>query len=133
MRKIISKKSCPTQEQIAKQRAERKQLYREYLDSQVWFEKRAIALTRDGHRCRLCYSKRNVNVHHRRYPKVLGEEPLNDLITLCAKCHEKFHDIQNTKPTLKKKKAKKQISELAMLIAKQKADATLNVLRGHGI
>ena len=61
--------------------------YAEYLRSSVWQEKRAAALERDGHACRCCPSTEQLEVHHRRYPEVLGEEPLEDLTTLCRGCH----------------------------------------------
>ncbi len=88
VRKIVRLKTEPVPE-----KPNRKQEYDAYLHSSVWQEKREKALTRDGHRCRLCNSSNRLNVHHRCYPKILGTEPLEDLITLCMKCHEKFHNI----------------------------------------
>jgi len=65
--------------------------YDDYLKSPIWAAKRQEALARDGEKCRFCYSSKSLQVHHRHYPKVYGEEPLADLITLCGLCHEVFH------------------------------------------
>lgn len=64
--------------------------YQEYLDSPEWKAKRLLVLDRDGHICRLCSSSERLNVHHRTYDN-RGDEPLEDLTTLCQACHEMFH------------------------------------------
>ena len=65
--------------------------YRQYLNSPIWWEKRDRILERDGWRCRICGSTGPLNVHHLRYPEVLGEELDEDLITLCEACHAEVH------------------------------------------
>jgi hypothetical protein len=46
---------------------------------------------REGYRCRLCgRDDLQLHVHHSTY-KNYGEEKLEDLITLCSTCHERFH------------------------------------------
>ena len=62
--------------------------YAGYLRSPAWQQKRQAALRRDGWRCRVCNSSRNLEVHHRRYPAVLGTESVSDLTCLCAACHQ---------------------------------------------
>lgn len=54
---------------------------------------------RDGHRCRLCGSRVELEVHHLSYRDELGRsivgqeaEHLDQLITLCSRCHEKQHN-----------------------------------------
>ena len=64
--------------------------YEEYLKTHEWQEKRRQSLERDGHRCRVCNSDKNLDVHHRTYIR-RGNESLNDLTTLCRSCHEYFH------------------------------------------
>ena len=64
--------------------------YNEYLKTREWAEKREQALERDGHRCRLCNTYDNLQVHHRTYQR-RGNEDLDDLTTLCKSCHEHFH------------------------------------------
>lgn len=83
----------------------RKELYHEYLMTETWRDIRKRVLNRDKRRCRLCDSPKKLRVHHRNYPKVFGEESLNDLITLCEKCHTLFHGNNYIK--IKKNKAKK--------------------------
>ena len=64
--------------------------YQDYLMSDEWEVKRERVLTFWKHRCALCYSDIDINVHHRTYER-LGHELLTDLIPLCAECHKNFH------------------------------------------
>lgn len=64
--------------------------YDEYLRTPEWAVMREQALERDGRRCRACNSETKLNVHHRTYAR-RGCEDLNDLTTLCQRCHEHFH------------------------------------------
>lgn len=66
--------------------------YQDYLASERWQTLRAKALERDGRSCQTCGHKKSLHVHHRRYPKRLGHEPLTYLITLCKDCHEAIHE-----------------------------------------
>lgn len=68
-------------------------IYEEYISSNLWSEKRKIALMRDNHRCQLCVEDElspfpELEVHHKKYPEILGEEPVEWLITLCKFHHE---------------------------------------------
>lgn len=65
--------------------------YEEYLKTPEWTRKRERALLRDGNRCRACNSNEQLEVHHRTYAR-RGNEDMNDLTTLCASCHEHFHE-----------------------------------------
>ena len=54
---------------------------------------REYVLWRDGHQCHSCRGKSKdiiLNVHHIQSRKVGGDAP-NNLITLCATCHKKYH------------------------------------------
>lgn len=77
------------------QEARRKHLrsmpYDEYLRTDHWQNKRASALEDAGYRCQICYSERNLHVHHRTY-KRRGHELPEDLTVLCSECHQHFHD-----------------------------------------
>ena len=77
---------------------DRQRAYIEYLDSATWRIKRQQALDRDGFRCRICNSEKSLVVHHRKYPKILGTEPVEDLTTLCSRCHDLFHHKVQGKP-----------------------------------
>ena len=65
--------------------------YAEYLETDHWTRLRDLAMERDGHECRMCRSRRTLNVHHLTYDR-RGCELLLDLITLCRRCHEAQHN-----------------------------------------
>lgn len=68
----------------------RRMAYHEYLLSEEWAETRQRALERAMFRCQSCGSRDRLQAHHRTYERV-GEESADDLIVLCAICHEKVH------------------------------------------
>jgi hypothetical protein len=70
----------------------RREEYEAYLQSKTWKELRRKVLKRDGFMCRGCRG-RAVAVHHRRYPRVLGEERLEWLYAICEECHLKIHGL----------------------------------------
>jgi 5-methylcytosine-specific restriction endonuclease McrA len=43
--------------------------------------------TRDGWRCVLCRSRRQLTPHHIRPRSALGADVLSNLVTLCLQCH----------------------------------------------
>ena len=59
-----------------------------YYRSEAWRERRRERRERDGHRCVVCgfNYKRYLVCHHITY-KNFGNEPLEDLRTVCADCH----------------------------------------------
>jgi 5-methylcytosine-specific restriction endonuclease McrA len=66
-------------------------VYRDYLLSPEWQEKRKEALRLAGYRCQVCYAGDvTLDVHHRTY-KRLGHELMTDLVVLCRPCHGIFH------------------------------------------
>ena len=68
-----------------------KPTYHEYMKSPEWKAKREERLKHDKYQCQLCHTAINLVVHHLTYDR-LGDEDLNDLVTLCKKCHEKVHE-----------------------------------------
>ena len=68
-----------------------KQKYREYLQSERWKFLSELAKENAGNRCQVCNSDGNLNVHHREYPQIWGEESLDFLTVLCKNCHGTFH------------------------------------------
>lgn len=73
--------------------------YEEYISSSQWRQLRQQRLEHDGHRCQCCGDTEDLEVHHKydgppdyRYPKPLGEESVEDLLTLCHRCHEAITD-----------------------------------------
>lgn len=64
--------------------------YAAYLASAHWAALRVCALERDCGRCRGCGTRANLTVHHETYDR-LGAELLEDLATLCGRCHQRLH------------------------------------------
>ena len=54
---------------------------------------RQRVLERDGWRCQNCGSSSDLHVHHLAKRSKLGDDALDNLITLCAKCHQTVHSI----------------------------------------
>jgi 5-methylcytosine-specific restriction endonuclease McrA len=52
---------------------------------------RKQVLERDGWRCQSCGSLKNLQVHHVRKRSQLGDDLLDNLITLCISCHATEH------------------------------------------
>ena len=64
--------------------------YKEYLESDDWKRKRHVVLKRDKGKCVRCGDKA-VQVHHLKYSRKMGREPIDWLESLCISCHEKEH------------------------------------------
>lgn len=82
-----------------KHRRGRPSNYRLTLRSPYWEGVARQVRMRDGHRCRLCGSRVELEVHHLSYRDEHGQsivgheaEHLGLLITLCSRCHEKQHN-----------------------------------------
>ena len=48
-------------------------------------------LERDNWRCENCGAVKDLQVHHRKYRSLLGDDSLANLVTLCAYCHLEEH------------------------------------------
>lgn len=70
---------------------ERRQEYEDWINSPEFKVLADKVKARDGHRCVLCGSDKNLQCHHREYPEVFGTETLDMLTTLCGFHHENFH------------------------------------------
>ena len=75
--------------------------YKSYMKSDAWKEKRRERLALDNNHCVMCGrpnkgkdGKEVLQVHHITY-KHLGNEPLEDLVSLCPSCHRKIHKYYN--------------------------------------
>jgi len=71
------------------------QQYRDYLKSDLWFDKVRKVIERDRC-CRVCDSKNRLTVHHLTYQNVFRES-LEELMTLCWTCHKQLHQIAKNK------------------------------------
>lgn len=66
--------------------------YSEFLISDYWYQVRNIIIKRDKSRCKICLSSEKLQVHHTTYKNHFKEHlHLEDLITLCSKCHTDHH------------------------------------------
>ena len=94
MRTWIALLSMP---RLTKRRG-RKSSYLRKLSSAEWQSVARRVRMRDGHRCRLCGSTVNLEVHHLTYYvngcSIVGHESehMDKLITLCGECHAAQHD-----------------------------------------
>ena len=61
-----------------------------YLKSQAWQRKRYVVLRRDQWRCVYCENTAT-QVHHKKYAKNIGKEPIAWLESVCKTCHEGLH------------------------------------------
>jgi hypothetical protein len=68
-----------------------KTAYGDYLKSERWKTLRNERLEKDHHRCVLCGSKNNLRVHHINYEHLENEDEIEWLVTVCDKCHHKWH------------------------------------------
>lgn len=66
--------------------------YEEYLGSSLWREKRALVAKRAMGYCEhdLC-NRAAEEVHHKRYPRIWGNEPIEWLVALCEEHHRAAH------------------------------------------
>ena len=72
-------------------RERRRNYYRNiYLKSDAWKRKRYVVLKRDNWKCQYC-GKRATQVHHKRYARNIGKEPIQWLVSVCRACHESLH------------------------------------------
>lgn len=72
-------------------RKQRRHYYREvYLKSDAWKRKRFVVLRRDNWRCVYCEAPAT-QVHHMRYARNIGNEPIEWLVSICNSCHESIH------------------------------------------
>jgi 5-methylcytosine-specific restriction endonuclease McrA len=60
------------------------------LDRSLWQRLRRAARLRDGNRCVRCGSSERPSVHH----AVPGSSLLDDLVTLCSRCHRREHALK---------------------------------------
>jgi len=102
-----------------KRRAKKKSEYAEYLKTETWQKIRARALRRDRYRCRACKGVAT-EVHHVRYPQVLGQEKLEWLYSLCVPCHGEIH--KRTARGMKLRKATNQVLNMPKAERKQRRE-----------
>lgn len=66
--------------------------YEDYMKSELWKAKRRAVWSRAGDgKCERCRKHVGRDVHHLRYPVILGTEAIEDLILVCEGCHAWLH------------------------------------------
>jgi hypothetical protein len=65
-------------------------LYRAYMASPQWAERRGRTLMLAGGTCQRCGQRRATEAHHLTYDR-LGRERDQDLLALCRSCHRMLH------------------------------------------
>ncbi len=61
------------------------------LDAENYRQLHRRVLERDGWRCQACGSMQHLQVHHQKLRSQSGSDVEQNLITLCAACHEHLH------------------------------------------
>lgn len=68
--------------------------YREYMQSPDWARKKREYFKVHAKACKACGATKRLHLHHVSY-RLLGKEPLSDLVCLCHPCHDRVHAIRN--------------------------------------
>lgn len=76
--------------------SKRQKAYRVYLATEHWRLLKASAVVRDGGVCVRCGGMERIQVHHRVYRGRYEDSLLEDLETLCRKCHRLEHGLGPT-------------------------------------
>jgi len=73
-------------------------IYEDQLKDARWLEFRERVISADGGKCIVCGSDKNLNAHHDHYNKgkQAWEYRLTEVVTLCRRCHETHHKMQET-------------------------------------
>lgn len=74
----------------AERRLQQSARYQEYLQSPQWIQKKFKVFARDGYQCQQCGTGKNLVCHHTTYDNIYNER-LDDLLTLCKRCHHDIH------------------------------------------
>lgn len=71
--------------------------YNDFLESLEWKVKREAVMERSKGLCEVCDDGVTVavDVHHVKYPKRWGQEPITDLLAVCRKHHQILHGKVN--------------------------------------
>lgn len=87
--------------------------YNKYIKSSSWLRIRDIVLFRDNGKCAVCGSTNNLHIHHKTYNNLFNEEKhLDELITLCRKCHDNIHGREGSKNKLSISEANDKLNKL---------------------
>jgi predicted metal-binding protein len=68
----------------------RQKEYRAYIKSDKWKMFRSSILIARGGKCERCGCTKGLEIHHRTYKNFKNEKP-QDVMVVCAECHDKIH------------------------------------------
>lgn len=77
----------------------RRMTHAEYIKTSDWEDLRGIRYIIDGGKCAICKADLRgmpYNCHHLHYDTLGHENPETDVMTLCNRCHTKFHQTWGT-------------------------------------
>jgi len=66
--------------------------YLNYLESQHWYDLRMAALNKANRKCEVCKRGGLLNGHHLIYRTPLTDCTTDDIMAMCNRCHEKWHN-----------------------------------------
>ena len=69
--------------------------YLSYLETKKWADLRNQRLKLDDYKCAVCGSPYSLEVHHLLYPRILGTEHIDHVVTLCRSCHQAIEERKN--------------------------------------
>ena len=64
------------------------------LNAEKYEQLRQHVLWRDGWRCQSCGTMMNLEVHHKEFRSLSGQDIEQNLITLCRACHSRVHEVR---------------------------------------
>lgn len=87
--------------------SKRKQIYLAYLASDHWENLRHEAFKRDNYQCVKCGNRSNLQGHHKRYPSDLETCTVEDILTLCGRCHVALHYLKKQRRKLNRRQRRR--------------------------
>jgi len=109
--------------------------YLDLLNALQWEKKRKKILKRDGYKCTVCGSSKNLRVHHTFYYKnhiKPWEYPDKSLLTLCNDCHYEYHikvEVEIKESPRLKKKHKNKLFKLSKPLTKKQIEGEKRRIR----
>jgi BRO family, N-terminal domain len=74
--------------------------YKDFLRSSAWKTIRDQRVMHDTCQCQHCGTGGKLDVHHLNYDRPWGHERMEDLLTLCRRCHYQEHERANVSSEL---------------------------------
>lgn len=77
--------------------------YKQYMGSAYWKVRKRSYFQQHGKKCEVCGSTCRIALHHKVYkPAMYGKEPDRDLVALCPRHHQMFHDLHKLSGNMRK-------------------------------